>query len=286
MYKYLALISMVALAACDGNPFPDAGGGGGGGGGTGELPAEIAGNVASASYDAGDDTLSVQLTALDASPVTARFRRTPGLDVPGYEAFTFQENNTQRDFVALFRTNRGITAGVVGDGGQFVNVVQGTTLSRTGGYSRPASGLATYRGNYAGILNGGPSNDPGPFPPARPLRTTGQVQINADFTNDQVNGGIGNRQIVDSGVALDDVFIEITDIEDDGSFTGAVQIVDAGGTRSTVGNYSGLFGGTNANEVGGALFFNPINGRTEITERGVFAIECIQTTPQGVPCRN
>lgn len=274
------LWSLLVLAACGGSPFPDAGGGGDGGtdGGTVEVPENLSRNLASATYDADRDRLSVELSLLDASPIEGTFRRNPRLDVAGYEAFTFQESATQRSFIALFRESGGVMAGAVGDGGQFSNTIAGGTYAQTGTYSRPASGLATYEGRYAGLLNLGRQTG-GPLDPVTPYRTSGTVRINADFTNDAINGGVTNRKVVDRDFALDTIALEITEIKDDSTFLGRVKI-----DNEVVGDYGGIFGGQNASDVGVVMVFNPIPGDNELIEQGAIAIHCVDTGSKGVPC--
>jgi hypothetical protein len=287
MKKLAAVMVLVAVGACSGNPLPGGnGGGGGGGGGSGTgVPEALGRNLDSASYNASKDTLSVQISALDSSPITGTFVRRKNLDMVGYEAFALQETKTQRSFLAYFKTSGGVTAGTVGDGGQFVNTLAGGTFQRNGSYSQPTSGLATYEGGYAGLLNTG--NATGPLDPAAPLRVQGTVRINADFTNGAINGGVSNRRIVGGGAAgnalgpdLPTIGLEITKINSDGTFRGTVKI-----GNSAVGNYGGLFGGNNASDVGAILVFNPLPGDGQLVEQGAIAIHCRKVGTKGVPCK-
>lgn len=287
----MALASFVA--ACSGNPLnnggPTGGGGGGGGGGTTDnIDPELARQLKAATYNASAHTLSVDLVGLDATPISGTWERSSTLDVSGYEAYTFQEATTQRSFIGLFRKSGNVIAGAAGDGGQFANTVVGGIYARDGAYSRPGSGLATYVGTYAGVLNTGFG---GPLDGAPPLRTEGTVQVNADFTDNLVNGGIANRQIVDTGTPLLDVYMKITDIGTDGTFNGVVQQFN-NGSLNDIGKYGGLFGGPNANDMAAILVFKPDPDTNALVEQGAFAISCVDTfsppnpVPTGVPCAN
>lgn len=290
---------LFALAACSGNPLnnggPDGGGGGGGGGGgsTAEIPEALRRDVTAATYNAAAETLTVNMDQLDASPISGTFTRDAAaraLDVPGYQAYTFQEASTHRSFIGLFRKSGNVIAGAVGDGGQFANTVVGGIYARDGAYTRPTSGLATYTGTYAGVLNTGLGAS-GPLDAVAPLRTQGTVQVNADFTNDRLNGGVINRSIVDTATPLRDVFLQITDIAEDGTFAGTVQQFSSS-SLNDVGEYGGIFGGRNANDVAAVLVFQPDPDIAALVEQGAFAISCVDTfsppnpNPTGVPCAN
>lgn len=290
----LAPMALVfALAACSGNPLNNGGPtdpGGGAGGDTGTIPVGLRRDMTSATYNAAADTLTVQLDALDASPLSGSFTRNAALDVPGYEAFTFQEATTQRSFIGLFRKSGNVIAGVAGDGGQFANTVVGGIYARDGAYSRPTGGLASYSGTYAGLLNTG-IGAVGPFGAVPPLRTQGTVQVNADFTNNRLNGQIINRSIVDTATPQLDVLLKITAINADGTFAGTVQQF-SGASLNDVGDYGGIFGGPNANDLAAVLVFKPDPDLAALVEQGAFAISCVDTfsppdpNPTGVPCAN
>lgn len=292
-FRYAVLVALT-LGACSGNPFtevPDDGSGGvDGGGTTSAIPQALRRDLNSATYSAANDTLLVELDSLDASPINGSFSRDRSLDVPGYEAFTFQEATTQRSFIGLFAKSGGVIAGTVGDGGQFSNTVVGGIYAQDGTYSRPASGLATYRGTYAGLLNTGSGG--GALEPATPFRTAGTVLVNADFTNNVLNGGITGRRVVDTNTAMRDVFLEITGIAADSTFTGTIMAVN-NGVLGAVGTYGGIFGGSNANDLATILVFTPVSDSTTLIEQGAFAVSCVDTfapggglDPTGVPCAN
>jgi hypothetical protein len=221
------------------------------------------------------------IVPLDASPVTATFVRDAALDTPGFKAFRYRETSSNRMFVALLATSAGgdATAGVIGSG-QFTEMVWGSNYDNDG-LSKPVLGLASYRGNYAGVLNTG-SAIPGPgtpFDPIQPYRVQGDVLLNADFTNSSVEGGIRNREVVDTSAALDDLFLQITEINADGSFGGTVAYADT----SAAGTYGGVFGGTGATAVAGAIEVGPDPNDSDLLERGVFVADrCAAGDP--LPC--
>jgi hypothetical protein len=289
----LAMCALAFLVACDGNPVtPPAGGGGGGGGGgddTLTVPVDIAGAVRRAVYDADAETLRIQLVGIDTTPVVATYARRASLDVPGYQAFVAQEDSLDRMFIALAAESRdgSVRAVTSADGGQFNRYFGGGYYEREGAFDRPpvgagpAAGQVSYAGSYAGVLNGGGSGDdllpppPGTDPailPNQPARVRGDVFLNANFSDNLVNGAVFNRIVVDSGFELRDVILLPTSITEDGTFEG-----DAEGPSPDVedvsGQYAGVFGGRNAASVAGLVYlddFDPDLDNEE--ERGVFVL--------------
>ena len=292
LFRVSSIVALsLCLAGCGGNPFVDggggSGGGGGGGGGSSTIPAALKGNLESVTYNptggpAGNGSLTAVIDPLDASPITATFDRDTTLDVPGFQAFGYRETTSNRLFVALLATSAtgAATAGVVGSG-QFTEMVWGANYTGSGFSAPAAGGLASYAGNYAGVLNTGVAvPGPGtPFDPIRPHRVDGDVLLNADFTNNSVEGGIRNRTVMDTGAPLDNLFLQITEINADGSFGGTVAYADT----ATAGTYGGVFGGSGASAVAGAIEVAPIQGNTDLLERGVFVADvCIAGDP--LPC--
>lgn len=293
----LALVSLMLVAACSGNPIGTGGGGGGGGGGgsSATVPAEIAVNLRSIVYNPrGSGTLKVDMDGLTASPQTATFVRNKALDVNGYRAFTYQETGLQRTHLALVSDNfrKTLRAGVVSDGGQFNRHFGGGTFARIAAYSAPPvragveTGEFSYAGSYAGVfVSGNASNPslPSGLTPYKPLRVQGTALINANFANDLVNGGVSNRWLLDDAgnrvdmnddnkITVDDQLAQITfpstEIDKDGKFLGDVEFFGEPGT--VIGKVGGLFGGRGATDIAGAIVINPIEGETGIWEYGVF----------------
>lgn len=282
MTRWWVAAALLALAACDGNPFVEDGGGGGGGGGRPvppEVPAVLKQNLDAAVYDPATQTLRIRLASLDASPLTATYTRTPALDVAGYEAYVVQETTLQRKFVALFKASeRGtVQAGVVADGGQFNRYFGGGTYSRMDLFTMPDSGLASYVGSYAGVITLNNPDDP-----AAPMRTEGTIVINADFTDMSVNGGVIDRSIVETGEELASLALVVTDITANGDFQGNVEFL--GDPNRTIGTYGGLFGGVGASDLAGVLVIRPIADEDQIFEHGVFVLPKCGTPGDSALC--
>lgn len=291
--KFAAPLALIALVSCSGNPFvprppaaapepipevppPSEIGE--------DIPEEevkptpppiVAQHVRAAAYDRDAGTLSINLASLDGSPVSADYGRDPTLDLSGYQAFTLQEANTQRKFLALVKTadSGAATAVAVADGGQFGTYFGGAQYYRVDGFTLPTTGLASYTGSYVGLLNSGPVVPGGPggdLDPRQSDRVTGRILLNADFneTNLEVTGGIDNRIAVRTATPLDSVSLWNAPITPDGAFAGTVRIT--GG--QSVGNYGGIFAGDDASDVAGALVFRPIPGDSATIEHGVFVL--------------
>jgi hypothetical protein len=242
---------------------------------TNSIPEVLSHNLQSATYNATANTLSIELSSLDAGPRNATYDRTPALDVGPYRAYTYQQDGQHRHFTALVAQSTGtgdsVTAGVVSDGGQFNRFFAGGFYQRTGAYTppAPAGGLVSYSGDYAGVtnLNGTaatlkPVTDPA-LPatdhPNSSARTTGAIFLNVDFTNNAVNGSITNRSLIDQGIALPDVILVEGDIDSTtGTFFGNTEYDDADQTAN--GNFGGIFGGTEAKAVGGVVHLDSFDG--------------------------
>lgn len=303
-----ALVVGLAVAGCGGNPFGDdtftegggesggegeetpggiggvGGSGGSGGGSTGGIPAELRGNLLSANFNQTAGTLTAVIDPLDASPVTVTFARNAALDRAGYQAFTYQESTSNRLFLALFRTsNNGAVSGGVTASGQFTEMVWGANYTANSAFSAPAAGgLANYSGRYIGTLNSGTAvPGPGaPFNPIQPNRVEGQVLLNADFTNNSVEGGIRNRSVVEGAVPLDDLFLTITEITSTGTFEGTVEF----GDREEAGEYGGTFAGAGGSAVAGIIDVTPVPGDNDILEKGAFVLDrCVPGDPPPCP---
>lgn len=284
---WLGIATVVAVSACGGDVFTDTGG-------TPVQPVEptptvpeaIAGNVTSVEYNQANQTLTVTGSQLDNTPFEAVYTRNAALDVPGYEAYTSQASSLDRHFTAFVQERDGVYAAVVGGGPQFNSVIMGSTYGRDGTYTAPdttpaGSGLVSYGGNYVGVLNAsGDGNDllpvtPGTATEIRPTQTaevTGLVFINADFADNAINGIVYDRVLADNpgSLTLTDLSLFPGTIDSNGAFNGEVRR----GSTQTVGSYAGLFGGTDATAVAGALTAsNHIDGSGgDALEYGVFVL--------------
>lgn len=288
MKPYLvAIATCVALSACGGSNAvfgTDTDDGGGSTPTDPVVPTDIAGNITSITYDPDAQTLVVRGTGLDDVAFTDVYTRKPALDRPGYEAYTAQDGSLTRHFTAYVREIDGTYGAVIGSGGQFNTVIQGAQFGRDGVYDPPATtpngGVVTYAGNYIGVVNSNGSGEdllpvtPGTDPsvvPGQVAEVTGNVLINAGFgdSQNQVDGIIYNRQIVDAGLSVEDLSLRPTAITSDGTFAGDVMRPDL----SVVGDYAGLFGGQDASVVAGALHVeNHIAAVDNETEYGTFVL--------------
>ncbi|MEX3316004.1 thymidylate synthase [Sulfitobacter sp. PS-8MA] len=237
------------------------------------VPADIAGNLQSFTYNPAAETLTVRGVAADGSTIESAYRRRPGLDRAGYQAYTAQDAANGRHSTAYVAALNNTQAAIVGTGVQYAQVYAGAAYS-TSNYSAPETaagtqGLAYYTGRYVGLLNGPGSGEDLMTPnegedpsvtTAQAAEVTGDMQITADFATANVDGIIYNRVVRDyrsSGEfepnsstprEVRDLALVSTAISSDGSFTGDVEQSNQG-----VGEYAGVFGGAGATEVAGAV---------------------------------
>ncbi|MBU2943977.1 thymidylate synthase [Shimia thalassica] len=280
--SFVCMAAMASLTACGGsNPFAEE---------TDDdteitVPEELAGNLKSVSYNATDQTLSAEIYALDSTPVTVVYARDSARDIGTYEAYSVQEDSLDRFFVAMVGESQdgSVQAGFVGDGGQFNRVLQGAYYERNGTFDAPpigtgpAAGQVSYAGDYAGILNGGPSSADAPnvdssILPGEPYLVSGQVFLNANFADMAVNGGVYDRQIVlSTPFELEDISLIVTDIAADGSFFGDVEV--HGVIENDKGDYGGVFGGSDAAAVAGIISMSDFTENLDDeTEYGFFVL--------------
>ena len=305
MIRTVLLLGLLAgLAACsDGQPLFDDpgndgggngggdGGGNGGGGGGIEISEDVAGSLRSADFvppsGNNDGRLQVDIGALDGAPGAVRYTRAEDLDVRGFTAYSNQEDPLDRFFLGLARrsTDNTIQGAVVQDAGQFNRYFGGVTYERLSPYSpyqpsQPNQGLVSYAGDYAGLLNIGapePNNTlpvpPGTDPdliPGQPVRVTGDVFLNADFSDNAVNGAIMDRRTVEGRVGLENLILVPGDIAQNGTFAGGVESSDG---EKVFGSYAGAFGGQGATSVAGGVhlqeFLEEVDNEEE---RGLFVL--------------
>lgn len=273
-YVFAACLALSACGSGDGtNPVTGgpAGSTPGGGGGltSNTIPANLAGNVSRIAYDPNAGTLSVEVTSLDSSTQVATYARNASLDVPGYTAFSFQDDPLDRMFIALAAASAdgSVQAGIVSDGGQFNEYYAGGYYARTGTSSIPTSGLVSYAGTYAGITNGDVPGGPGllPVPPGTPpsitpgqaLQTAGDVYLNVSFSDNSVNGAIINRRFIGVSGSLADIALNSSDIDTNGEFLGTAEFL-GDPSLGAQGDYGGIIGGTNASSIAGVIALNNI----------------------------
>lgn len=265
------------------------------------VPAGLAGNVSSIAFDPATGTVSVVGLSLDEVPVTAIYRRRPGLDRPGYLAYTAQDDPLDRHFtayVAQSNNSGAVRAGTVGSPGPRNRFFGGGFFERDGGYTPPqvteTTGLVSYAGNYIGVTNLGttsggdlltvPAGTPDELLVSQSQTVTGQVFLNADFADNSVEGNIFGRNIAETGQELPSLVLVSSQINANGTFSGGVEY-DLGDPRSntdtTTGNgtFGGVFGGPNAEGVAGVVNLtefdgasNPLGLENEL-ETGIFVLD-------------
>lgn len=279
--------ALAVLAACgDGNPFT--------GGATApptapepgiSIPATVQGDVASFTYDPANQTLTVTALELDTDALDGPdslngvYTRQPALDRPGYEAYRIQDTSTERHVIAYVRQIDDTRAGIFVTGGQFETYFGGGLYGRDGDFE-PATGKVQYGGNYVGLTNipRNPPTDLDPITsttpppdallPRQSAEVTGIILITADFTDNSVEGGVSNRVLGGTGEALESIFLQATEIEANGSFSGKVQQ-----NNIDRGDYGGIFGGTDSSVVAGSLFVEAhMSNYLNEEEHGLFVL--------------
>ena len=251
----------------------------------------VVGDVSSSSFNSTDGTLTVQIN-LDGDDTLQEYVAAGTLN--GYSRFTQQDDDLDRAYTALAgeSDDGSVQATVVIDGGQFNRYFGGGTVTQNN-YTAPTSGLVSYAGDYAGVSNVGPvadnpNNADPSLLPATAVDVTGTVFINADFTDNVLNGAVYDRVMDYDGTDIDlqDVVLTVTSIEADGSFTGSVEF----GDLTPVGGYDGAFGGDDASSVAGVVsltegFLEGVSQFDEVigeAEYGVFVID--QCPTGGAEC--
>lgn len=271
------------------------------------VPTAIAGTLVSVDYQPDADTARISFLVLDGSDVLQQLQRQPDFDVTGggtvfgnravlgtvdYRAFTQQEGPNGR-FVTMLvgrSPDNSLQATLASDGGRLGYFFAGADYRQLGDYTKPATGLATYRGTYAGLLNikiqdsyvNVDTNLPQIAQAARPTRTVGDAVLYADFADNAVEGLIFNRVEEQGLYPLKDVILRNTRVDETGSFTGDAQQRDAADNPElqTIGAYGGVFGGTQAGSVAGGMNisdFEPDDPLLE--ENGIFILTCEAPNP-------
>jgi hypothetical protein len=256
-------------------------------------------------YDAAGESITLRLAGIDGDAVDLTYVRKPALDVGHYQAYTVQEDALDRHYTTLAaESNDGrIRAGVTLDGGQFNRFFGGGFYERDGNFDQPpaANGQVAYAGDYAGITNmDAQPNDAGydllPTPagtdpailPAQAARTRGRIFLDVNFNEGLMNGAVFDRALADNAaITLPDIVLLSTTIDDEGGFFGDIEL--DGVLDTDIGDYGGMFAGTNAASVGGLLTLidvdNNIYGWTGDQEFGVFVLtQCGQTGEDATLC--
>jgi hypothetical protein len=260
------------------------------------ISESIAGGLIGGTYSTASGTLTVRIP-FDAGDINTEYARNTSLDVPGYLAFSSQDDPLDRIYIGMAaRSADNSVEGVLAmDGGQFLRFFGGTTFRQIGTYSEPpvgpTTGLVSYAGSYIGLsnLNANTATAGLPIPPGtnpalipdQAGRVTGDVFINADFAENEVNGAIVNRDSIDNGFVMSDVFLIATDIDANGRFLGSVE----NAAQDDIGDYGGTFGGLNASGVAGGVhltdFLDNVDGEEEF---GIFVLTQCGLTGDAAIC--
>ena len=108
--------------------------------------------------------------------------------------------------------------------------------------------------------------------PRQPARVTGDIFLNANFSDNLVNGSIYNRVLTEAGLSLEDVILVPTEIATNGTFTGTAE-APRGSDEGVAGTYGGIFGGTSASSVAGLVHLTEFSSAIENEqEHGVFVL--------------
>jgi hypothetical protein len=288
MKLHILLASIfLALAACggsgDGGLGPGSPGDGGGGGGNPVEPgdsddtpiAESAdtcttvgftcrGDISRVVYDSGSNTLEITSMPFDRAELNAIYIDT-GDNIGDFDVYTNAygappANGFIDTYEAVFTTNGDISVGVVGVEGYQTFGYKGMFYSLDNPATLPNNALVQYTGSYAGLMDF--------FGNGELHRTSGDLTIDADFTDDVIRGWITNREVLTDGslandlrlVAFDgtayvqelpDILLVNTELVD-GTFDGrAVSYIDEDVYEE--GSYIGLIAGTDGASIGGLV---------------------------------
>ncbi len=254
-----------------------------------DIPEVLSDNLNAVDFNASSETLVISIGGLDAGSDTSVYTRDTSLDVPGFAAFKKQDDPLDRFFIALAKQSPDGTsqAFAITDGGQFNRFFGGTRFENIGTYTQPTTGLVSYAGEYGATTNLGeldttqllavPAGLSERLLPRQPARIRGKVFFNVDFAEDQINGEIYDRElirfdntVVQSGTNMPNVSLIVTEIADDGTFSGEAE---DSFTEDNFGTYGGTFGGSEASSLSGTVKldrFSDVYDQEE--EYGAFAL--------------
>ena len=176
------------------------------------------------------------------------------------------KNAADDSFAFVASTGNSIAA--IGVSDPLIGGLDGQLITRIGSTTIPVSGTAIYSGSYAGFLK--QSNLVGAI-------VYGDAVLTADFTANEINGAITNRQRIDLSTLVPSPAFEVLDLEtgsidNAGGFSGSTSEGGIFGL-STTGSYSGLLTGPNAEEVAGQVDVSHDAGGAMIFETGVFVAD-------------
>ncbi|NBT52595.1 MAG: hypothetical protein EBY40_08050 [Marivivens sp.] len=321
MHKFLLTSALLtALAACGGsgtNPFQRAEVDTGTGTGADEestLFASINNNLNQVSYNSTNGTLKVDIYALDGPNTLVEYDRTPALDLPGFYAYTYQDDPLDRHFTAFVAQDlaQTVEAVVVGDGGQFDAYFAGASFKTLQGFVNPSvsyseteNGLVSYAGQYVAVTNIASDGQqllliPDDYDvtekmaPRQALTIRGDVFVDVSFKENAINGTIRNRVFgndprdqesylaIQDGLVLDEIVLYETSIDESGQFVGTV----FDDIQQSIGNYGGVIGGALAQGIAGGTNLD-IGAKIDLPgamEHGVFILNLCGLTSQDQIC--
>ena len=144
-----------------------------------------------------------------------------------------------------------------------------TFLNRLETPNLPTSGTASFSGDYSGVFFGNEDEDSVWY-----QNITGDVTLDANFSDSTVSGSITNRINGYGGVEQDDVALSVSSISN-GAFSGTAS-GGGGGNQNNVasdGTYEGMFTGADATEVIGSINI-PMTSDSHVGfEMGIFIAE-------------
>lgn len=141
-----------------------------------------------------------------------------------------------------------------------------TFLSRLETPNLPASGTASFAGDYSGVFFGDEVEDSVWYD-----NIIGDVTLDANFSDSTVSGFIVNR-VSDSYGALDNVALSASSISN-GAFSGTASGGGGGPLVASDGTYEGMFTGADASEVIGSINIPMNDNNYTGFEMGIFIAE-------------
>jgi len=235
-------IMSIAISGC--------GGGGGGGGG---LPVSLGpttvtkNNLTNVAGTAGNT--SIVVSGLSGSAAT--YTRVPTLNNGPFAAYARTVGGTI--YIVYLAQDSGVEASFGGEVNNAGKGVRGALFKRTATLVLPTTGTASYNGSYAGIVQTTATNDS--------FAVSGNVNIQADFATNRVNGTITNRRSGATPFAA--VTLSPSTLDTSGKYAGS-----ASNTIGATGTYAGIIAGGTANQTAGVLELNTTGGVSR--ETGAF----------------
>lgn len=284
IFRTLALLSGLGLAACSGttainDPFGVATGGGATAieetvtPGKNYLDDGSVPHATRIEYDVATDTLIVESLPFDHPQIEGRYDRAPAYDTGGNRAFISGAGSEV--YLAFLKESRtgNVAGGVVATGGYFDHGYRGAFYGRNTSVTLPTSGLPVYyNGDYVGLRTVNDGTSPNTISGGEPIPdiVTADVAIEADFADGYVRGGVRNRQVNGNADPIASITFTDTKIQGTGFKTGVIDATQGSPTTGAdLGTLEGLFGGPNGEEVIGILMLEYDN----IRETGVFSAE-------------